>query len=252
MTEPESGDDERDDLDDDEEEDESPPPPKAKQPAPKASGAASKRASAAPVKAAATPLATTQVIGIGIVLLVIGSAVGWFGHIQQAKAALHALDAAAPTGSAAATSGPCGAWQSKICTSAGNQSASCQQAKGAAELLLPSACQTALGSITETLAKVKAARASCDKLVTKICKDLPPESKICGMVKERTPSFPTERCEQMLQNYDKVIGELKQMDAQGGMGAPQMGGPGMRPGMPPGMPPGAVPHVSIPQAPPHP
>ena len=70
---------------------------------------------------------------------------------------------------------------------------------------MPSACQTALGSINETLAKVKAGRASCEKLVTKLCKDLPPDTKLCGMVKERTPSFPSERCDQMLQNYDKVV-----------------------------------------------
>jgi hypothetical protein len=71
------------------------------------------------------------------------------------------------------------------------------------------------------------------------------------MVKERTPSFPRERCDQMLTNYDKVIGELKQMDQQqaGGMGAPGgMSAPRMPPqGMPPqpGMP-GGMPHITIP------
>jgi hypothetical protein len=137
----------------------------------------------------------------------------------------------------------------------GEQSASCQQAKSAAELLLGSTCEVALGAVPETLAKVKLARASCEKLVTKLCQDLPQGSKTCDMVKERTPSFPRERCDQMLQQYDKVIAELKQMDQQGGM---QMGGPGMPPGMPPGaMPPGgmprnAIPHVTIPPSAPQP
>jgi hypothetical protein len=103
----------------------------------------------------------------------------------------------------------------------------------------------------ETLAKIKAARASCDKLVTKLCADLPPGSKTCAMVKERTPSFPSERCDQMLSSYDKVIAELKQMDQQGGspMGAPG----GMRPpGAMPGAMPGGPPHIQIPPSqPPH-
>jgi hypothetical protein len=94
--------------------------------------------------------------------------------------------------------------------------------------------------------------------VSKLCADLSPGSKTCDMVKERTPSFPHERCDQMLQSYDKVIAELKQMDQQqsgmqmGGPGGPQMGGPGgpqrMPPGgMPPGgMPPGGMPHITMP------
>ena len=60
------------------------------------------------------------------------------------------------------------------------------------------------------------------------------------MVKERTPSFPHERCSQMLERYADVLGELKQMEQQQG---PQMGGSphGMPPGAAPGAPPGAAP-----------
>jgi hypothetical protein len=241
-------------IDDDEEE--SPPPPKAKAKASasKAGGSSSKagggsrgKSSAPPPKPAMMP--SSNAIAIGIAALVVGGAVGWFGQIQKAKAALRAEVAAAPAGSGA-PSGPCGAWQSKICASAGDQSASCQEAKGAAELLLPSTCDVALGTIAGTLAKVKAARASCDKLVAKICQDLPPGSKTCDMVKARTPSFPRERCDQMLGSYDKVIGELKQMDQQGGMmGGPQRMQPGMPAGMPhSAMPQGAMPHITIPQS----
>lgn len=248
MTKPDQPEDERDDLDEDEEEeeDESPPPPKAKSKAPavKAGSASSK---------APPPAAASRALVIGVVALAIGGAAGWFGHIQKTKAALRAEVSAAPAGSGV-PAGPCGAWQSKICTSTGEQSAACQQAKAAAGLLVPSTCETALGAVPETLAKVKAARASCDKLVTRLCKDLPPDSKTCGMVKERTPSFPSERCDQMLLNYDKVIGELKQMDQQqAGMpgGAPMGAPPGMHPGVPPGMPPGG-PHITMPATPAHP
>ncbi|HEY4105009.1 MAG TPA: hypothetical protein VGM44_14020, partial [Polyangiaceae bacterium] len=223
-----------------------PPPPKAKAKAKPAK-------SSQPAKASAQKpalISSTNAIAIGVGALVVGAAVGWFGQIQQTKARLHAEIAAAPAGSGA-PAGPCGAWQSKICAGAGAEAAACQEAKGAADLLLPSTCETALGSVNETLAKVKAARASCDKLVSKLCADLPPGSSTCDMVKQRTPSFPRERCDQMLSSYDKVIAELKRMDEQGGM---QMGGMRMPPGgMPPGggmrMPPGAAPGAAPPGMP---
>jgi hypothetical protein len=249
MTERDSEDDERDDLDDDEEES-SPPPPKAKPKASAKSGAAARKSVSAAPKPAMVP--SSRALAIGIIALAVGGAGGWFGQIQKTKAALRAEGAAAPAGSGV-PAGPCGAWQTKICSSAGEQSASCQQAKGATELLVPSTCEAALGTMPATLAKLKAARASCDKLVSKLCADLSPGSKTCDMVKERTPSFPHERCDQMLQSYDKVIAELKQMDQQqggiqmGGPGGPQMGGPGGPQRMPPGgMPPGGMPHITMP------
>jgi len=248
-------DDDHDDHDEEEEEEESPPPPKAKPKA--AAGKARSSATSAAAKPALVP--PSRVLAIGIVALAVGCLVGWFGHIQRAKAALRAEVAAAPAGSGV-PAGPCGAWQTKICSSSGPQSATCQEAKGAADLLLPSTCEVALGTVTETLAKVKAGRASCDKLVSKICQDLSPGSKTCDMVKDRTQSFPRERCDQMLQSYDKVIAELKQMDQQNGMmGGPQMGGSPMPMRMPPGMPPGGMPpggmqpgHISVPPGGPHP
>ncbi len=221
MSDRDSTDDEQDELGD---EDESPPPPKTV-----AKNAAKNRASTRPSVPALKPAsdAPARAITLALIALAVGGAAGWFAHIQKMKASLRA-ESAAPVGSGAPT-GACGAWQSKICASAGAQSASCQQAKGATDLMLSSTCEVALSTLPETLAKLKAARASCDKLVAKLCSDLPPGSKTCGMVKERTPSFPHERCDQMLQNYDKVIAELKQMDQQGApqMGAPQMGAPQM-------------------------
>jgi hypothetical protein len=188
---------------------------------------------AAPVKPTGVPGAR---VGVFLALaLAAGGAAGWFGHIAQAKAAVERADAA-PAGSAAKADGPCGAWETKICGSSGKESAACQQAKGAAELLTPSTCQAALNVVPATLAKVKAARASCDSLVAKLCADLPPGSTTCAMVKERTPSFPPDRCTEMMSHYDEVIGELRQIEQQGGVpqGRPGMpGGPGM-PAMPGG------------------
>jgi hypothetical protein len=216
---------------DEQDEEESDSAPKSAPP-PKTRPKAGSRAEKAPAPAAKPASLPASRAGLFVVIaLAAGGAAGWFGHIQQAKAQAQRVDsAAAPAGSGAA--GPCGNWQEKICASSGATSAACQQAKGAMELLTPSTCETALGVMPATLARLKAARASCDNLVKKLCADLSQGSATCEMVKERTPSFPAKRCDEMLKNYDAVIGELKSMDAQGGPGG--QGAPGMPPGMPPG------------------
>jgi hypothetical protein len=189
-------------------------------------------------KAAAAPagIKSSSALMFAVVALAAGGAAGWFGHVAQAKAMLRAESAPATAGSAAG-SGPCNAWEKQICAGGGAESAACQQAKGAMELLTPSTCEAGLASMPATLAKVKAARVPCETLVGKLCADLPPGSKTCDMVKQRTPSFPGERCREMLTTYDAVLGELKMLDQQMGQGM------GMPPGaMPPGaMPPGAEP-----------
>ena len=231
------------DRDSDAEIESAPAPAPSKKVAAKTRGGAKRRepVAAAP-KAAGMPGSS---VGVAVLLaLLAGGAGGWFGHIQQAKAAAQKADSAAPAGSGAAA-GPCGAWEKKICGSTGAQSAACMQAKGAGELLTPSTCELALANVPATLTKLKAARASCDKLVTKLCADLPPGAQTCNMVKEKTPSFPPQRCDEMLQHYDDVIAQLKQMEQrQGMMGPDGAGGPGGPGGPGPGMsaPPGMPPH----------
>lgn len=225
--EPESDEDDEDDEDDVESEPE---------PAPRKAAA---KAVAAKATASAPSTLPKSTAGVIVVLaLVAGAAGGWFGKEQTAKAAAAKADAAAPVGSVAAASGPCGTWQTQICSGAGKESAACQQAKSAAELLTPSTCQAGVQAMPATLARIKSARASCDKLVAKLCGDLEPGSKTCTMVKERTPAFPPQRCDEMMNHYDEVIGQLKQMDAQGG---PRIGGGPGGPGAPGG--PGMSPHA---------
>jgi hypothetical protein len=191
-------------------------------------------------RAAASKGAPGSKVGVFVLLaLLAGGAAGYFGHMLQAKAAAAKADSAAPVGSGG-KAGPCDAWEKKICSSTGEQSAACMQAKSATELLAPSACEAALAAVPATLTKLKAARASCDKLVTKLCADLPPGAQSCALVKEKTPSLPAQRCDEMLEHYDEVIGQLKKMEEQGGLmggpGGPRgPGGPGMS--APPGMPP---------------
>ncbi len=203
---------------------------------------AAKRRDGVPARepAAKAPAGTSGAsVAVFVVLaLLAGGAAGWFGHIQQSKAAAAKADTA-PAGS----DGPCKAWEEGICSKLGAESAPCMQAKGASELLTASTCEVALTAMPATLEKLKAARASCDTLVSKLCADLTPGSQTCAMVKEKTPMFPAQRCDEMLKQYDQVIGELRQLEQQqqmmGGPGGPGMAPPGMAPpGMaPPGMPP---------------
>jgi hypothetical protein len=197
---------------------------------------------AKPAKAPPGGMSSSVVIA-GLLALAVGGAGGWFGHEAQAKAKLRADSAPAASGSAAA-SGPCNTWATKVCAGTGEQSAACGEAKAALDLLTPPTCEVALAGVPATLAKVKAGRASCDTLAARLCKDLPPGSAACNIVKERTPSFPSARCDEMLQHYDDVIQELRQLDQQQGMMG--MAPPGAAPGAPPGAPPMAPPPGSHP------
>jgi hypothetical protein len=218
--------------------------------APKRAGKSSKKARERERQAAEAVRASTvsraRALTFAIAALAAGAAGGWFGHVAQAKAKLRADSAPAASGSAAA-GGPCKSWEKRICTESGAESAACQQAKSATGLLTSATCEMALEAVPATLAKVKAERVPCDTLVGKLCKDLPPESPACTMVKDRTPSFPPERCRELLTNYDSVLGEVKMIHDQGGPpGGRPPGGPGAQPmpmphgvPMPAGMPPGA-------------
>jgi hypothetical protein len=206
--------------------------------------------------ASAPAKGSSQAIVIAVVALAAGAAIGWFGHQTRAKAKIQAESSPAAAGSA----GPCGQWQEKICADTGGErSAACQQAKAAGELLTPGTCETALLAMPATIEKIKAGRATCDNLVTKLCKDLPKDSSACAMVKERTPSFPSDRCKGMLDQYDQVLAQLKMIDQQGAgmMGRPPggpggPGGPPGGPGGPPGGPGGPSPHGGPPGSDPHP
>lgn len=240
----------RDDSDDDNEtsdadEDEREAPRRSARPVPARDAARGGSAKGAP--AAAAPAMGVLVV-IGLAAASLGAAGGWFGHDAQVKAKIRAESVPAASGSAA-PAGPCGAWQQKICSGSGDTSAACTEAKAATDLLTPSTCEVALQSVPATLAKVKASRASCDSLIGKLCADLPPGSNTCNMVRERTPSFPKERCDEMLAHYDDVIAQLKQMDQQ--MGAQLGGAMHNTPGLSQGAPPPGMPHGGMPAGMPH-
>jgi hypothetical protein len=232
--------DEREDDDDDDEEDDEPSSRRAA-PAPTKSKMAARAGASRPAKrsvdarrsAGSQPVALSPLVRGGlfaVVGLAIGVGAGWFLGEARAKGR-PPFSHPAPTGSA--VTGECKSWQDKICADNGATSAGCAQAKMAAEMMTPAACNVALDDVSSTLAQLKKAREICVTLANKLCADLGKESQTCQLVQSKTQQMAPANCRQMQANYDAVLGQLKMMEQQGGM---MMGGPrpgGMRPPMPP-------------------
>jgi protein-disulfide isomerase len=160
-----------------------------------------------PVKRAAT-IATSSGVALAVVALVAGALGGWVARGASSKA--DTSSAARPAASAAAgAAGACEEWSSEICKRAGETSEGCARAKDAASVLPGVACTTAKADLEGTVARLKAAHASCDTLATKLCADLGEKSRMCATVRERTPGFPADRCKQMLDHYDAVLADLR-------------------------------------------
>jgi protein-disulfide isomerase len=156
--------------------------------------------------------ARSRILKSGTVIaavLAVGAAGGWFARGAIPKAAASSSPRAADS-----ASGVCDAWSKAICARTGEESEGCAKAKGAASVLPGAACSAANADVDGTVAKLSAARASCDQLVAKVCADLGEKTQTCAMVREKTPSFPAERCKTMLEQYDGVLAELKGMEAE--------------------------------------
>jgi protein-disulfide isomerase len=106
----------------------------------------------------------------------------------------------------------CEAFQKKVCDEAGEQSGTCTEAKSAAKLIAPQACETALANVAFSLNQVKEKKKKCEELVTKLCGDLGKETETCKMVTEKTKEFPPDRCEMMLEHYAEVLADLKKQE----------------------------------------
>lgn len=253
--------------DDDADDDEHVPAPKSAKPKTGVKHKKGKKSRPPLAKASTSVPSSASGASAGLLVaaaLVAGAAAGWFANEARGKAPDPQVQAATAGGQT-----PCAAWGKQVCEGAGDKSSACTQAKEVAELLPEAACSAALTDVAATLAKVKAARADCNKLVSKLCTDLGKDTGTCKMVTERTESFPTDRCKEMMGNYEKVLGQLKAMEERGGPGANPHGAspggpggpgagmprmPGGPPGSPAGLPPGAIrlggtPKASSPTAP---
>ncbi len=112
-----------------------------------------------------------------------------------------------------ATPGPCAEFVKSICDKAGKESSTCQSVTATVELLSPAACKAASKDASYALQKLAEQRKICDRLTSRLCKDIGENSATCKMVMTQTKTFPPDRCATMIEHYDDVLADLKRMDA---------------------------------------
>ena len=167
-------------------------------------------------------------LGLLLVAAAVGGGIGWIARDSSAKDAdqMTAISPDAPAASSSAEPGKaapaCQTWSERICKEVGGKSEGCKTAQDSAQFLSGAACQAALADVGQTLDKVKNLRSVCDELVTKLCKEIGEETETCEMVKDRTPQFPRAQCRQMMDNYGKVIDELKRMEKMNAPLSPEL------------------------------
>lgn len=127
-------------------------------------------------------------------------------------------EAAAPSAPEAAVGaegeGPCGQLTTQLCARTGARSQLCASSKALGKVLPQSACTAAVKDFALMEKQIDADRKVCSDLVERLCKDLGPTTDTCQMVKDETPGFPREQCEELTSSYDQVLTELKQREAQ--------------------------------------
>jgi len=160
---------------------------------------------------------------VAVLVGLVGIAIGWLVRDWRATeldgatrvaAATGPGSSAAPVGSAAGLAAECSAWAKKVCDAAGAEAEGCARVRKAAQVLPAKACRAALAEVPVTLARLAQAASTCDQLVAKLCADIGKDSETCTMVTERTKGFPASQCEDMLENYEVVIAELRKMEEQ--------------------------------------
>lgn len=104
---------------------------------------------------------------------------------------------------------PCDELSAKLCTEAGESSATCKGATESFALLSDAACKAGIEDFATTQTKLKELSRDCDKLIETLCAGVGPETASCKMVEEKTKSFPPQQCAQMLEETDKIIAQLK-------------------------------------------
>jgi protein-disulfide isomerase len=122
--------------------------------------------------------------------------------------------AEAPPAAVAEGEGPCGQFVTQLCTRTGEKSQLCASGKSLGKVLPASACSAAVKDFGQLEKQIDSERKVCADLVERLCKDVGPNTDTCTMVRDETPSFPREQCEELTQNYEQVLGELKQREAQ--------------------------------------
>jgi protein-disulfide isomerase len=116
--------------------------------------------------------------------------------------------------SAASGDSPCAQLTTQLCARTGERSQLCSSSKALGRVLPASACSAAVKDFAVVEKQIDADRKVCSDLVERLCKDLGPTTDTCQMVRDETPAFPREQCEELTSGYDQVLTELKQREAQ--------------------------------------
>lgn len=116
--------------------------------------------------------------------------------------------------SAQVEGGACEQFVTQLCGRAGEGSQLCSSSKALSKVLPQSACLAAVKDFSQVEKRIETDRKACTDLVERLCKDLGPDTETCGMVREQTPQFPSEKCDELMQSYAQILGELKQKEAQ--------------------------------------
>jgi protein-disulfide isomerase len=128
------------------------------------------------------------------------------------------VEAPAPTpgaaGSAQTATGPCSDMVAKLCERTGDKSELCNASRSLADVLPADACLATVKDFAQVGQRIDAERKVCLDLIERLCTDIGPTTDTCKMVREQTPEFPKERCEELTREYAQVLTELKQREAQ--------------------------------------
>ena len=108
----------------------------------------------------------------------------------------------------------CDQFVTQLCARTGDNSQFCTSGKNLGKVLPASACQAAIKEFAQVEKQIDTDRKVCTDLMERLCKDIGPDTDSCRMVRDQTPKFPREQCQELTTNYDQVLAELKQNEAQ--------------------------------------
>jgi protein-disulfide isomerase len=121
-------------------------------------------------------------------------------------------DAVAASSEASSTA--CTQFVSQLCGRAGEKSQICTSGKTIGKVLPERACQEAVNDFARVEKQIDSDRKVCTDLTERLCKDIGADTDSCRMVREQTPQFPPEQCQDISSNYQQVLDELKQAEAK--------------------------------------
>ncbi len=106
----------------------------------------------------------------------------------------------------------CDKYAKALCDMPDVAATTCKQIHAVVGLLPPKACAAGLTDIAYSLSRLVVLNGACDQLISRLCGDLGPGTQTCKFVKQKTPEFGATRCGEMLDDYAKILSQLKDME----------------------------------------